>query len=170
MIQQENGKQMNNKLFKKLNFKDQQEILSLNHPQWFQKELSEMSEFAKIQTNIDETDSVDFVIVFATTQKEVNDFTNQVAPKLTGDAVFWFCYPKKSSKKYNCEFNRDTGWGIMANFDLEPVRQVAIDEDWSALRFRKVDHIKKSPEGKAMRLPDKRKIERQTGTDNGHEY
>ncbi len=52
------------------------------------------------------------------------------------------CYPKGSSKKYSCDFNRDTGWDIMGQYDLESVRAVAIDEDWSALRFRKVDFIK----------------------------
>jgi hypothetical protein len=51
-------------------------------------------------------------------------------------------YPKGTSKKYKCEFNRDTGWSALGEFGLEGVRQVAIDEDWSALRFRKVDYIK----------------------------
>jgi len=31
----------------------------------------------------------------------------------------------------------------LADDGYEPVRQVAIDEDWSALRFRKVEQIKK---------------------------
>jgi len=54
----------------------------------------------------------------------------------------WFCYPKGTSKKYKCDFNRDTGWETLGNYNLEGVRQVAIDEDWSALRFRKIEHIK----------------------------
>ncbi|WP_391118049.1 hypothetical protein [Psychrobacillus sp. L3] len=32
---------------------------------------------------------------------------------------------------------------ILANEGFEPVRNIAIDEDWSALRFRKVENIKK---------------------------
>jgi len=53
-----------------------------------------------------------------------------------------FAYPKKSSKKYTCEFNRDNGCQTLEDLGFEPVRMVAIDEDWSALRFRKVKHIK----------------------------
>jgi hypothetical protein len=59
-----------------------------------------------------------------------------------GDVVIWFAYPKGTSKKYKCEFNRDTGWEIFGKLGFEPVRAVAIDEDWSALRFRRVSFIK----------------------------
>ena len=59
-----------------------------------------------------------------------------------GDALLWFAYPKGSSKRYTCDFNRDTGWTVLGEAGYEPVRQVAIDEDWSALRFRRVEYIK----------------------------
>ncbi|MGF1585624.1 MAG: hypothetical protein ACFCUM_09905 [Bacteroidales bacterium] len=62
-------------------------------------------------------------------------------PKFKGDAILWFCYPKGSSKNYKCGFNRDTGWEGLGKYNLEPVRQVAIDEDWSAIRFRRVEFI-----------------------------
>jgi hypothetical protein len=56
--------------------------------------------------------------------------------------VVWFAYPKQSSKKYTCEFNRDSGWAELGKAGFEPVRMVAIDADWSAVRFRRVDFIK----------------------------
>ncbi|HEX3836066.1 MAG TPA: hypothetical protein VHW25_03810 [Steroidobacteraceae bacterium] len=59
-----------------------------------------------------------------------------------GDAILWMVYPKGTSKKYHCEFNRDCGWPILAAAGFEPVRMVAIDADWSALRFRRVQFIK----------------------------
>jgi hypothetical protein len=31
---------------------------------------------------------------------------------------------------------------VLGDAGFEPVRQVAIDEDWSALRFRRVEYIK----------------------------
>jgi hypothetical protein len=40
-----------------------------------------------------------------------------------------------------CEFNRDKGWGVLARSGFDCVRQVAIDEDWSALRFRRIEFI-----------------------------
>jgi hypothetical protein len=48
----------------------------------------------------------------------------------------WVAYPKKASRRYGCEFDRDTGWQALGDAGFEPVRQVAIDEDWSALRCR----------------------------------
>ena len=56
-----------------------------------------------------------------------------------GDAVVWFAYPKGSSKRYKSEVNRDDSWASVGQEGFEPVRMVAIDEDWSALRVRRVD-------------------------------
>ena len=56
--------------------------------------------------------------------------------------VFEKLNSKGSSKRYTCDFNRDTGWHVLGEAGFEPVRQVAIDEDWSALRFRRVEFIK----------------------------
>jgi hypothetical protein len=81
-------------------------------------------------------------------------------PRLVDDAVFWIASPKRTSKRYRCELSRDTDWTAIGEAGFEPVRQVAIDEDWSALRFRRTTHIKSltrrasmriSPEGKAWR-------------------
>ena len=54
----------------------------------------------------------------------------------------WLAYPKGSSKRYTCVFTRDTGWASMGEAGFEPVRMIAIDEDWSALRFRRAEFIK----------------------------
>jgi hypothetical protein len=34
------------------------------------------------------------------------------------------------------DINRDSIWPIAAQHGLRPVRQIAIDDDWSALRFQ----------------------------------
>lgn len=83
-----------------------------------------------------------FLLAFATKQKEVDALAKIVAGKAAGDAVIWVAYPKGASKKYTCEFNRDTGWDQLGKAGFEPVRQIAIDADWTALRFRRVEHIK----------------------------
>ena len=69
-----------------------------------------------------------------------------------GDAIVWIAYPKKTSKQYRCEFNRDSGWTLMGEAGFEPVRQVAIDEDWSALRFRRVENIPSLKRSKAIAI------------------
>jgi len=129
-------------LFKKLNFKDQQEILVVNAPTSFDAELADIAEFTEIKKTIEKVILIDFVIIFVFTQEQIDNAIDLIFPKLNGDAVLWFCYPKGTSKKYKCDFNRDAGWETLGNYNLEGVRQVAIDEDWSALRFRKIEHIK----------------------------
>jgi len=125
-------------LFKKLNFKDQQEILVVNAPTSFDTELADIAKFTEITRAIKKVKAIDFAIIFVLTQEQIDNAIDLIFPKLNGDAVLWFCYPKGKSKKYKCDFNRDT----LGNYNLEGVRQVAIDEDWSALRFRKIEHIK----------------------------
>ena len=149
---------MENKLFKKLNFKNQESILALNYPDSFERELKSMQGHATIHRNLkDAGEPLQFVLAFGKTLREVGVLTRKVGPRLGEDAVFWFCYPKQSSKKYTCEFNRDTGWAVMGAFDLEAVRQVAIDEDWSALRFRHVDKIAKMTRRENLALTKKGK-------------
>jgi hypothetical protein len=65
-----------------------------------------------------------------------------LAKAAPGDAVVWVAYPKGTSKRYRSDLNRDSGWASLGAAGFEPVRQVAIDEDWSALRFRRVEFIK----------------------------
>ncbi len=129
--------------FKKLNYKGAEKVYVINHPSSFNENLKSISEIAQIETSIAGAEEIEFLIAFVTRQNEIDDLIPQVAPKLKGDAILWMCYPKGTSKKYTCNFNRDTGWKILGNYDLEGVRQVAIDEDWTAMRFRKEDYIKK---------------------------
>lgn len=129
-------------VFKKLNYKDHQQVFALHTPDSFETNLQSVAGTAKIFKKIGDDDTIEFAIAFAVKQSDVDNIAHTIGPKLKGDAVFWIGYPKGTSKKYKCDFNRDTGWQVLGQFDLEPVRQVAIDEDWSALRFRKVQYIK----------------------------
>jgi hypothetical protein len=46
--------------------------------------------------------------------------------------TLWVAYPKGN----RAEINRDTLWPILAEIGLRPIGQVALDDVWSALRFR----------------------------------
>lgn len=114
----------------------------MDAPESFAPEMQAMSQVTNIITEPEKTVGSGFIMAFVTRQEAVNKWASILAPKLEGDGVLWFCYPKGSSKKYACDFNRDSGWDALAKQDFEPVRMVAIDADWSALRFRKVQFIK----------------------------
>jgi hypothetical protein len=85
-----------------------------------------------------------FVLSFVTTLAQIKRLSLDLETMLEpGDAKLWLAYPKASSKRYSCEFNRDSGWASLGDAGFEPVRQIAVDDDWSALRFRQVTFIKK---------------------------
>jgi hypothetical protein len=145
-------------LFKKLNFKNQPVILVVHAPQSFAPELAAMSFVTKIETDPVAVNTSGFIMAFVTKQSEVDALAPLLTGKLEGDGVLWFCYPKGSSKKYTCDFNRDTGWNALAAANFEGVRMVAIDEDWSALRFRRVAHIKTMKRSFARSEEGKQKV------------
>lgn len=134
-------------LFNKLNLGSAQRVHVLHAPPSFESEIAALE---GLQVKRTAEESVSFALVFVTTLAEVAQATAQLTRIAQDDAVVWMVYPKGTSKKYTCEFNRDTGWAALGEAGYEPVRQVAIDEDWSALRFRRVEHIKtmkRNPEG-----------------------
>lgn len=127
-------------LFKKLNFGIHETIMVLNAPDSFNDELEQLNGVEvvrKARANLDIT----FAIGFATKQTELDKISTSLAKAIQGDGVIWIAYPKGTSKKYRCEFNRDSGWKVIGDAGFEPVRQIAIDDDWTALRFRRTEFI-----------------------------
>lgn len=51
---------------------------------------------------------------------------------LTQPAILWVAYPKGNK----ADINRDSLWKLMAEYGLRPNSQIAVDDTWSALRFR----------------------------------
>ncbi len=47
-------------------------------------------------------------------------------------AAFWVVYPKGN----RTDVNRDSLWPILSEHGMRPISQVAVDDTWSALRFR----------------------------------
>lgn len=134
-------------LFKKLNLTTQGTVHVLHAPASFEQELSALR---GVTVKRSVSGHSPFAVAFVVTQAELDAASTTLAKFATGDAIVWMAYPKSSSKRYRCEFNRDTGWAVLGAAGFEPVRQVAIDEDWSALRFRRVEHIatmKRNPKG-----------------------
>ncbi|WP_100629785.1 hypothetical protein [Algoriphagus formosus] len=127
-------------LLKKLNFKEGMKIQIWNCPEELkalEKEWKSMGLLAK------DSDHPDFLLGFALSEEEIRVLFDQMKPQLREDEIFWIAYPKKSSKRYQVSINRDKGWKALGDQGYEGVRQVSINEDWSALRWRNVKFINK---------------------------
>ena len=129
------------RVFTKLNLKDQRDILIVQAPASFEPEVAAL-EGVTVRRQVPRSGAVTFALAFVTTLDEVERLSRAIAARAEGDAIVWFAYPKQSSKRYTCSFNRDTGWAALGALGFEVVRSVAIDDDWTALRFRRVEFIK----------------------------
>ncbi len=144
-------------LLKKINFKSNSEILVLNIPDELVTIFDEMSKETNWVVEINQAVHIENALIFVLQQKMVEHIVPRIINKLQGDCILWFCYPKKSSKKYESDIDRDHGWRILGEYGFEPVRQVSINEDFSALRFRKVEFIQKITRRKDMALTEEAK-------------
>ena len=102
-------------------------------------------EFASLQKALEDSLPVlpwktgatsDFLLIFCINQAALEKALSEVGDILQEDTLLWMAYPKKSSKAYKSDLTRDVGWGPLGQRGYEPVRQIALDEDWSALRFK----------------------------------
>lgn len=133
-------------VFDKLNLGDAREVVVLNAPDSFEPLLASLAG-VRIHRRAVRGFRMQFGIAFAITQAQVDTAAQTMASHSDGDVTLWMAYPKQSSKKFTCEFNRDNGWAALGALGFEPVRMVAIDEDWSALRFRRAEFIKSLTRG-----------------------
>lgn len=74
------------------------------------------------------------VILFVATAAELRQLADDVVRAARRDALAWVAYPKAG--QLGTDLNRDSLARLMIERGVQPVRQVAIDEVWSALRFR----------------------------------
>ncbi|WP_308017550.1 DUF3052 domain-containing protein [Alkalihalobacillus deserti] len=115
-------------------------ILVLHAPKEYKEAMACFD--VEVHTELQENE-YGFIHVFGTTNDDLKTRATQVVDLLKEDGLLWLSYPKKTSKKYKgSDCNRDTVATLLGEHGFEPVRQVAVDEDWSALRFRHVSLIK----------------------------
>lgn len=76
----------------------------------------------------------DALLAFVTTSAEVESLAATVVQAAQAGKVTWMAYPK--AKQLGTDLNRDILWRQMQGRGVDAVRQVAIDDTWSAIRFK----------------------------------
>jgi hypothetical protein len=110
-------------LSRKLQIKPGQSVAILNAPEGVA--LPDLREEALAEA--------DAVIAFVTRRAELAEL-DAVLSAARADRLAWVGYPKAG--KLGTDLNRDRLAEALREHGLQPVRQVAIDDTWSALRFR----------------------------------
>jgi hypothetical protein len=71
-------------------------------------------------------------VVFADDAGSLRDILNTHRDQIAQPGTLWVAYPKGN----RTDINRDTLWPILTEYGMRPITQIAVDEVWSALRFR----------------------------------
>ena len=78
--------------FDKLNLKDHKEILVLNAPDTFEKEIRGLCD-VRVFRRIEDMKALAFALSFVTQRAELHRLSRKLSAKAAGDAILWFAYP-----------------------------------------------------------------------------
>ncbi|WP_317447359.1 hypothetical protein [Streptomyces collinus] len=116
----------------KLQIKPGQSVLVLGRPDGLDLDLGVEVE------SVGAAASADVVVVFVTTSSDLLGADAQAGlAAARRDALAWVAYPKGG--KLGTDLNRDRLAAALSERGVRPVRQIAVDDTWSALRFRPAD-------------------------------
>src|SRR5437868_14264663 len=123
-----------NPVLKKLLYKGQAPVLLLRAPEEFASTAAAFG--GGVHTAA--MGKYGFALAFAKSLADADAISKSAAKALEDDALFWMAYPKGTSKKYKgADINRDTAHARMGKLGFVGVSLVALDDDWSAMRFKR---------------------------------
>ena len=128
---------MSQTLFEKLQLADEKNLLIQGLPSSIEKQFSKLS-FAKNMTPLLKSRKIDFALVFAVNENQLNGILTDVMPSLKEGSKFWVAYPKVTSKIVT-DLNRERSWNRLTDGGYASIERVELDHVWSALRFDRCD-------------------------------
>lgn len=126
---------MSQTLFEKLHLADEKNLLIQGLPSSIEKQFSKLS-FAKNVTPLLKSRKIDFALVFAVNENQLNSILQEVMPALKDDSKLWVASPKSTSKIVT-DLKRECSWYRLTNAGYECMDEVALDHVWSATRYVK---------------------------------
>jgi hypothetical protein len=81
---------------------------------------------------VDHPEEAATAVVFGDDAQSLRRVVAAHAGQLAQSGSVWVAYPKGN----RTDINRDSVWPILTEHGLRPIGQVALDDVWSALRFR----------------------------------
>lgn len=135
---------------RKLLIKPGSRVLVLNAPDDSARLLLPLPEGVTIATQPGGGADFDAVLAFVRSKDEVAQRAPSIVAGLKPGGLLWMAYPKKSGA-IKTDISRDDGWQPMWVLGWDTVSLVALDETWSAMRFRPLSETKGESAGRAAR-------------------
>jgi hypothetical protein len=130
---------MSQTIFEKLQLKNEKTLLIQGLPSSIEKQFSKMS-FAKNLTPLLRSRKIDFALVFAVSENQLNSILQDIMPALKEDSKLWIAHPKTTSKIVT-DLNRESSWHKLTSAGYESGDQVTLDHVWNAVNFKKPEGI-----------------------------
>jgi len=96
-----------------------------------------------VQINYDATGEYNGIQLFIKNSTDLSASLQIIKPLLKPDTVFWITYPKKSSG-IETDLEMMSSWDELTVLGLRVVTSISVNETWTALRFKPVEHTKTS--------------------------
>jgi hypothetical protein len=123
-------------LSKKLQIKTGAKVLVLEAPDGYLQELEPLPDGAQVRQRAD--GAFDVVQLFATAKKELDHGIPAALRATKPGGVLWISWPKQTAKRVT-DLTRDSLREYVERFGLQPVASIAVNEVWSALRFKRIE-------------------------------
>ena len=121
-------------MFDKLQLTEEKNLLIQGLPSSIEKQFAKIA-FAKNVTPLLKSRRIDFALVFAINETQLNGILKEVLPALDEEGKLWIAYPKTTSKIVS-DLNRDCSWKMLSQNGFESEHHVTLDHVWTALRFK----------------------------------
>ena len=126
---------MSQSILDKLNLKNEKNILIQGLPSSIEKQFNKVS-FAKNLTPLLKTRKVEFALVFAVSENQLNGILDDILPAMKDESNLWVAYPKVTSK-ISTDLNRESSWNKLTSLGYESMEQVSLDHVWQSVNFKK---------------------------------
>jgi predicted transport protein len=128
-------------LVKKLQIKPGNKVGMLNAPVDFAAALGTLPEGATLVMGIES--GLDVALLFAQDSEVLKRDAAAILSALNPTGILWIAYPKKTAN-LKTDLTRNEGWQVIEPLGLTGVASIALDDTWTALRWKLVEH--NSPE------------------------
>ncbi len=123
---------MTQTVLEKLQLKEEKNLLIQGLPSSIEKQFTKIS-FSKSVTPLLRSRKIDFALVFAVNQNQLNGIMLEVLPALHDVGKLWIAYPKATSKIVS-DLNRHCTWACLKAKGLESIFETPLDHVWTAVR------------------------------------
>lgn len=130
---------MSQTILDKLSLKNEKNILIQGLPSSIEKQFAKLS-FAKNLTPLLKTRKLDFALIFAVSENQLNSILSDIVPALKTETRLWVAHPKTTSK-ISTDLNRDSSWNSILSMGYETLETVSLDHVWQAISFNKTEEV-----------------------------